>query len=110
MHKSPSSMALFAGVVAAFAACTAFAQEVQHAPNTVPAQTTAPMPAQAQDHATTGMRHASEAGMTADAARAKAAEAAAANTDVNANADADADAKNVTSTKDAGTPKDDPRR
>ena len=31
MHKPQSSMALFAGVVAAFATCTAFAQEAQQA-------------------------------------------------------------------------------
>ena len=61
MQKPQTSMALFAGVVAAFATCSAFAQEARQAPKTVPAQAAAQMPTQARDAAATGMAHAGHA-------------------------------------------------
>ncbi|MFN3703491.1 hypothetical protein [Thermomonas sp.] len=72
MHKPQSSMALFAGVVAAFATCAAFAQEAQQAPKTVPAQAAEQMPTQARDASADGMAHAAGAGMAGDPMAAKA--------------------------------------
>lgn len=62
MHKPQSSMALFAGVVAAFATCTTFAQEAQQALKTVPSPAAAQMPTPARDASAGGMAHVAGAG------------------------------------------------
>jgi hypothetical protein len=89
-------MALFAGVVAAFATCAAFAQEAQQAPKTVPAQAAAQMPPQAQGQAEAGM---AQAPVDADGAQ-----------PAKADADADAKAKAPPATQAGETPQADPRR
>ena len=73
MQQPQTSMALFAGVVAAFATCAAFAQEAQQAPKTVPAQAAAQMPTQAQSAAANAMAHADPAPVDASVEPATAA-------------------------------------